>query len=275
MPIIASHHRRGSTLSTKNKYEPSCAWPVDCTVQWGGSGIVISENGVRGTAFFEAFPKDKGFFRGEGKTVTEAEADCFEKWRKFSVCDHQWGRGFIVTKRSVEMKRGLLRPKLRGKTNYTNGGALCKKCNAFATMFKPVHTLGSCKKGPSVHDLTMAAEGRLRPVEERPDSSDMAKYDRASELRLRLAGVDLPPTPDTPSTRGLFEDPNLDPYTVACRKAVVNWYVEHRVTLAKNTGTMLMELFEGFEQRSLDRLVEEERSYRSAQEIGKEADLAQ
>jgi len=263
MPIIASHHRRGTPLSTQNDYTPACAWPDDCTVQWGGRGIVISEDSVRGTAFFEAFPAGKGFFRGEGKSVQEAEAACYVKWVAFSLCDHQWGRGFIVQSRGVKFKNGRMRPKLRGKTNYTNGGAICKKCKAFATMFEPVHKLGSCKEGPSIHDLTTIAEGGLRPLSPLYQSKDLAKWSRKSELRLRLAGVDLPQTPDTPSKLSIFDDPNLDPYNVACRKAVVAWYIENRDAFAKKPGRAMQGFFDAFEQRTMDRLVEAEQSYQT------------
>lgn len=265
MPIIAPHHRRASPLSTRNDYTPVCAWPDDCTVQWGGRGIVISEDSVRGTAFFEAFPVAKGFFRGEGKSVEDAEAACFKKWAAFSICDHKWGRGFIVESRGVEFKHGRMRPKLRGKTHYTNGGAICKKCKAFASMFKPVHALCSYKAGPSIHDLTLAAEGALRPASPAYQSKDLNKWARKSELLLRLAGVDLPETPDTPSQLDIFDDPNLDPYNVECRRAVVSWYVENREALAKTPGKMMQGFFDTLEQRSMERLVEEEQGYRTEQ----------
>jgi len=231
-------------------------------VQWGGRGIVLSDNGARGTAFFEAFPAGKGFFRGEGKTIGEAEAACFKKWKAFSVCDHQWGRGFIVETKGVKFKHGQMRPKLRGKTNYTNGGAICKKCKAFATVFNPVHSLGKCMEGPSIHCLTLAAEGGLRPSRAGRDEARMIKYTRESELRLRRVGVDLPETPKTPSPFGIFDDPNLDPYAVACRRAVVEWYVAHQKALAKTKGSILQGFFDGLEQRTMDRLVEEESRYR-------------
>ena len=263
MPIIAPHHLPGGPFPPKAPYDLQCAWPHDCMVQWGGQGIVLSDNGARGTAFFEAFPAGKGFFRGEGKTIEEAEAACFKKWKAFSVCDHQWGRGFIVETKGVKFKHGRMRPKLRGKTYYTNGGAICKKCKAFASVFNPVHSLGKCMDGPSIHSLTNAAEGGLRPSRSGRDEASWAKYARESELRLRRAGIDLPETPDTPSPLGLFDDPNLDPYAVACRRAVVTWYVAHREALAKNNGSLLQGFFESLEQRTMERLVEEESSYRA------------
>ena len=270
MPIIAPHHRPGGPFPPKAPYDLQCAWPDDCMVQWGGRGIVLSDNGARGTAFFEAFPAGKGFFRGEGKTVAEAEAACFKKWKAFSVCDHQWGRGFIVQTKGVKFKHGRMRPKLRGKTNYTNGGAICKKCKAFATVFHPVHELGKCKQGPTIHCLTNAAEGGLRPSGSRYDDARWKKYTRDSELRLRLAGVDLPETPVTPSTLDIFDDPNLDPYAVACRQAVVNWYLAQGETPAKKVGGLMQGLFDTFERRTMERLVEDEVTYRAAKDAPNE-----
>lgn len=231
MPIIAPHHLPGGPFPPKAPYDLQCAWPDDYMVQWGGQGIVLSDNGARGTAFFEAFPAGKGFFRGEGKTIEEAEAACFKKWKAFSVCDHQWGRGFIVETKGVKFKHGRMRPKLRGKTYYTNGGAICKKCKAFASVFNPVHSLGKCMDGPSIHSLTNAAEGGLRPSRSGRDEASWAKYARESELRLR--------------------------------RAVVTWYVAHREALAKNNGSLLQGFFESLEQRTMERLVEEESSYRA------------
>jgi hypothetical protein len=261
MPIIAPQHK-GS--NPKDPYDPACDWPEDCTVQWGSRGIVLSEDGARGTAFFEAFPKGPGFFRGEGGNLAEAEKNCFEKYARFAVCDHQWSRGFKVEKRSTKLKHGVERSKLRGKTAYTNGGAICKKCKAFASMFKPITTLGDWKMGPSVHDLTMAAEGWLRPP---PGSSDgkSRAYAWKSELRLRAAGIDLPPTPDTPAEGGMFSEP--DAYEIACRSAVVEWYTANRDSLEVDGENSMSGLFTALDFRTMDRLVLEDLEYKASQDL--------
>lgn len=89
------------------------SWPLDCSVQCGGHGIVLpsgSFNKIMSpkthpmqslemladaaadeepytTAFFEAFPKSpKCFIRGEGKTIEEAEAAAFKKFAGILGC---------------------------------------------------------------------------------------------------------------------------------------------------------------------------------------------
>lgn len=88
MAIIAPHLRPGGWRSETDQHTLICAWPEDCRVQWGSSGVVLSEEGNRQTAFFEAFPNGPGFFRGEGASISDAEKDCFEKFSRFTVCDH-------------------------------------------------------------------------------------------------------------------------------------------------------------------------------------------
>jgi hypothetical protein len=263
VPIIASHHRSGSPLSRNNDYTPSCNWPDDCMVQWGGSGVVLSEDGGRLTAFFEAFPKGPGFFRGEGKTIPDAEKDCFEKWSRFAKCDHAWGRGFHVTSRSVEKKHGKERPKLRGKTHYTNGGAICKKCKAFASMFKPVVTLGAWRAPPSIHALTSAAEGELQPNAREMNDPKLMQYIRHTELKLRMVGIKLPPMPEGPSTRSIFDPLEDDPYALACRAAVVDWYVDHHMETPENPLGSMDSLFSALDHRTMKRHVEDEMEYRA------------
>jgi hypothetical protein len=261
MPIIASHHLKGDIFSKKSDYQPLDMWPEDCTVQWGGSGIVLSENGGRKTAFFEAFPKGPGFFRGEGQTISEAEEDCFEKWKRFSKCDHIWGRGFKVETRSTKKKHGIDRPKLRGRTAYTNGGAICKKCKAFASMFHEVHTLGSWRGLPDIHTLTMAADGYLRPSAYTAPTKSSIKHRRRSELILRLAGIDLPETPIEPEKESSIFGPP-DDYILACRKAVVDWYIPMMGQLAKNESCTMGGFFSVLDHKMLTSLVEQELRHR-------------
>jgi len=68
MPFIASQHR-----FKDSEHKPRSDWPDDCTVQWGGRGLVLSKKGSYSTAFFEAFPKDGGSIRGEGSDLKAAE----------------------------------------------------------------------------------------------------------------------------------------------------------------------------------------------------------
>lgn len=100
---------RVSALSKIDNYETRHDWP--CFVQCGDGGIVfLTKGGSYRTAFFEAFPRNPDtFIRGEGKTVAEAEEECWAKWQKITACPgHEWER--------------------RG---YKNGGCFCKHCNLF------------------------------------------------------------------------------------------------------------------------------------------------
>lgn len=124
--IIAPQHKPDHWLPKDTEYQPACAWPEDCLVQWGSSGVVICRDGNNyRTAFFEAFPRDNagGFIRGEGADIAAAETDAFTKYQRELACQHRWGR--------------------RG---YLNGGALCWHCGAFRTVFQPVHELGHWRR---------------------------------------------------------------------------------------------------------------------------------
>jgi hypothetical protein len=116
--IIAPHHKPGS-YNYDPANEPKCAWPDDCYVQWGDTGVVFrrkEHGGSYETAFFEAFPGDT-FIRGEGKTVAEAEAHAFAQFIRFSACS---GHDFE-------------------RRNYTNGAGFCKHCGMFkGKAFEPI-----------------------------------------------------------------------------------------------------------------------------------------
>lgn len=118
MPIIAPHHLPGGfCLGTRSTYVPTCDWPLDCMVQWGGDGIVLrtrkgdsDDAGSYRTAFFEAFPnKPSTFIRGEGETVALAEAAAFKRWQAIQCCHGH------------EFERRHMR----------NGGGICKHCGFF------------------------------------------------------------------------------------------------------------------------------------------------
>lgn len=102
----------------REEYARRCAWPTDCFTQWGSTGVVFTKNGSYTTAFFEAFPKDGGFIRGEGATIEEAERQAFRQYEKESVCVHRFGR-----------------------QGYLNGMGKCYRCGALKRAFKPVHVL--------------------------------------------------------------------------------------------------------------------------------------
>lgn len=128
-------------------YECKQAWPADCYVQCGSSGIVFDSKtgGIEKTiedltdmfveptqenhdkvdkhlskayvtAFFEAFPSNpKTFIRGEGKTIEEAETKAWNQYQKYIACnEHEFER--------------------RG---YTNGAGFCKNCGLFKSKAFP------------------------------------------------------------------------------------------------------------------------------------------
>ena len=252
MPVIAAQNRKDPDFT------PGRDWPVTCQVQWGDRGVVLKRaGGGYRTAFFEAFPKEGGFFRGEGTTVAEAEGACFEKWQRYARCDHQWGRGFHVETRGVETRRGVTRPRLRGRTKYTNGGAICTRCKAFATVFHPITRLGAWRDPPDDLDLVKAIEGHLRPAGiPELDRPQWRRLDRRSELRMRAAGIDLPETPDTPSPLDPFEDPDKDPYARACKRAVVDWIRENGLP-ENGSEDGMSGLFASLERKQLEAVLAE------------------
>lgn len=135
-------------------YECKKDWPTeDCFIQCGGDGVVFTQHSMEEvltdplkqigaitgvlseeksplelpyyrTAFFEAFPRNPNtFIRGEGKTVEEAEADCWNQYQKYFECDHP----------SFEPR------------DYTNGAGHCTKCGLwFPSVIDPIHPCKVC-----------------------------------------------------------------------------------------------------------------------------------
>jgi len=224
MPIIASQHK------WKDKeHVPSADWPEDCLVQWGGRGVVLLEAPGKsyGTAFFEAFPKSGGFIRGEGPTITEAEAKALEKFRRESACTHLWGRD-----------------------RWTNGGAICRKCKAFQTVFAPIVKLGAWKDPLTATELDFIASGYLRR-----EKGDNPRYLRRIALKAAAAGILLPEPPAAgEEAPGLFDPP--DAYILACRRAVRARLAELLPPREEATAD-LTRLFDRMHRRSLERLMED------------------
>lgn len=211
MPIIARHNQ---TYRSEG-HVPSEGWPADCRVQWGGSGLVLERGGgAYGTAFFEAFPSEGGFFRGEGETLATAESDCLEKYRRFTRCDHLWGRG-----------------------TYTNGGAICRRCRAFMTRFKPIPRLGKHLDPISVMELDLAMDGACRPGPRPGPAGD--RYARRLALRLARAGIRLP-------------DSDHAEYREACRDAVLSWYRQNRDRTDRGETSGMAGLFDTLALRRLE-----------------------
>lgn len=180
---------------------PSADWPDDCHVQWGASGIVLEGEGSRLTAFFEAFPQEGAFIRGEGKTIAEAEADALGQYIRSTACDHLWARA-----------------------GYLNGGATCRRCGQFRVMMRPVVTLGGWKAPATENDIARFLDGSILITDKATRSG---KFIRRSLLRLRAAGY---PVPDIPDDLGdvTVGDAGDHPYVRACRDAIFGGFLEGR-----------------------------------------------
>lgn len=214
MVQIASHHHPGHPLAKDAGYTPSCAWPDDCYVQWGSSGVVLGGNENYRTAFFEAFPNDNsgGFIRGEGASIEDAECKAFTRWRQESQCQHIWSRQV----RKKDGTPGWL---------YTNGGGVCVKCGAFKLVFQPLFELGSYRQPLSSEEISYITSGFLASGF---GDTGSAKYRRRLEVRARYFGIQLPDKPA--GDLDCFSD-EREAYAEACMDAMIEYYLKSRERL--------------------------------------------
>lgn len=225
MPIVAEHHRWKDAGHT-----PRDDWPEDCLVQWGSAGVVLSaDGGARETAFFEAFPGQGGFIRGEGGSIPEAEDRALAQYRAKTACEHAWSR-----------------------RRYTNGGAICRKCGGFATVFQPVHMLGDAFRPLEATALDMLADGMARPC---PEDPRQHRWRRKIWLKARRMGIALPDFASAPPEPDRFDQ---DGYMEASRRAVVAWLLDNEEALEGEEGG-LQGLFSGLHRASLKRMLAEAR----------------
>jgi hypothetical protein len=110
-------------------YPCAFPWPENCFVQAGARGVVFAEAGAYRTAFFEAFPRDPDtFLRGEGASVAEAEAACWEKHQRILACSgHDFER--------------------RGRRD---GYAFCRHCDLGGRFLEPLERCHDCG-APTYH----------------------------------------------------------------------------------------------------------------------------
>lgn len=170
---IAAHHIEGtpehklsSLLRLAPSYQPVCAWPDDCTVQWG-NGIIPR------TPFFEAFPPGT-FIRGEGESIEAAERKAFAQYQREFECAHIWGRQ---------------RP---GRDLYLNGAGWCRKCGAFrGRMFPEIVVLGHWRQ-PLVrweveHLIDLETDLEMNAHMDRKFPEDASRRKKAARvLRIRM-----------------------------------------------------------------------------------------
>ena len=72
------------SLIKKEKYECQFNWGKGI-YQCADNGLVLSNKGNYSTSYFEAFPDNTDdWYRGEGRTIEEAEKDCLLKFQKAS-----------------------------------------------------------------------------------------------------------------------------------------------------------------------------------------------
>lgn len=95
----------------KPDVEAQHPWPEGTFLQGGDKGVVLSNKpeGNYTTAFVETHSEVTGFIRGEGKTVAEAEDDCWAKAQQTVQCP-----GHVYEARG-----------------YKNGGGVCIHCKRF------------------------------------------------------------------------------------------------------------------------------------------------
>lgn len=204
MVQIREHNKKDSknnTLKFDTYYTPICDWPEDCTVQWGGIGGPSFGKPPYTETFFEAFPKDGGYLRGEGKTFDQAEKACFLKWQKMSQCNHLWAR------------------------HGNHGYAKCRNCGEGKSFFNPIVELGAWKKPINGHQISAIAEGCIQDVawSKELQKPRQRKWRRHLYLKAKQAKLKLPPTPG-PSMDP--EDEETRKYTNECAEVCFQYYKE-------------------------------------------------
>jgi hypothetical protein len=199
MPIIRSHLRN-------DPYGLTQEWPHTMMVQWGGAGLVMAEQPYQ-TAFFEVFPNEGGFIRGEGETIAEAERKAFEDWRRGEDCANSGGHRWSRVRRGAKI------------STYTNGGCFCIKCGTFRTVMKPIVKLGEWRQPLTIMALQLIALGGCKGARN-------GSYPHKLKLKAKLAGIVLP-------------DDDEAEYDDKCRLAVGKFFHEHPVEAAIMKGHSL------------------------------------
>ena len=260
MPIIRPQHERES-------WRPLKPWPDDCTVQWGGSGLVIGQERCYGTAFFEAFPAAgvSGFIRGEGSTVEAAEAKAFASFERHRDCHaaggHVWTRARRIGGHEKRLRKGKPVPRV---STYTNGGAFCLRCEAFRTALPEIVRLGAWRDPLKDVELNSIMSGFVRPSAADSQGTERERrrsrlWRRSLWLRARMFGIDLPDHAHPEFALDPDADPWVDDaYTKACRAAVAEFYLKTSEERAVGGGSRGLEgLFDAMALRSLKNAAEE------------------
>lgn len=114
----------GERLVDHGRYAIQRPWPIDATINGGGSGLVFRRDGsTYGTAFIEATLNEPAtFLRGEGDSIEEAEEAAWAKYLRYTANDHE---------HEFETR------------GYTNGAGFCKHCGLFKSKAFSLQEIGS------------------------------------------------------------------------------------------------------------------------------------
>jgi hypothetical protein len=209
-----------------------CKYDWPCFVQSGDSGVVFSKEGGYTTAFFEAFPKEpKCFLRGEGKTIEEAEEDCWQRYQKVLTCDHEMDR-----------------------RNRTDGYAYCKHCSYASTVFEPLTKCCKCKK-PAAHGQDYHGKWyckkhyRYKPLD--PNTANHSRFFNTEHHKHRIPRKYKKKIKEAASFYFFIEHGIVD--KVKCSVSIIN---DIRLRCG---GVRINLLFERQRQRLLDTLTEKKK----------------
>lgn len=172
-------------------YIPDQKWPEYVHIDWQNN---------KGEVMFSVSAPGNMPLRAQAKTIEQAERLAFEKFMKTSECEHFWSRG-----------------------ERRDGTAQCARCGKLAIgVLPPVVIPGEWQKPLTRVELELLASGWLRAAPQPAPPLD-AKMRRQQYLRARLHGIDLPPTPEQPTTMGQLMRMEPDSYREACARAVGDW----------------------------------------------------
>lgn len=141
-------------------------WPEAVFLQGGADGIVVGPSGSYRTAFVEVSADELGFVRGEGKTLEDAEDDCWAKAQRIWSCAGPAGHAWEA----------------RG---YSNGGGVCKHCGAFGAKAFTPEQLGLFCAICSVPTYWHEEEGKFYCQEHVPHHEHGVCYCKACSAKLR------------------------------------------------------------------------------------------
>lgn len=117
-----------SRIIARTDHETQYPWPPSVFLQGGTSGVVFRKDwSTYQTAFVEAAPAGT-FLRGEGATVAEAEADCWEQYLRYVHCDND----------RTKPPYGQPWHGPYERRQYTNGSGFCTRCGIWMNRVLPV-----------------------------------------------------------------------------------------------------------------------------------------